>query len=494
MRTLFFTLSALLLLQVAAFSQTNQVIITEIMYNIPGATEDVEFVELYNPSAVNAVTLNDFTFRQGFFYPFPPASAGAIVVPPNGYFVIARDSAAFRSTFGVDADAIWTNGGTGGLSNSGEDISLEDANGVLVDSVDYDDGAPWPTDADGQGRSLQLCNVMAANRNLGTEWGTTNTAAGANTTGDSIYATPGMMNSCATVVPPAPVTYPLYTIDMVNDVDANGVADSLNVTCELRGVAYCIDMRGGSGLDFPFAVSDNSAGIRIFTFADVDNYSHTAGDSLHIWGEILQFNGLLQFRPDSIAVIAQGVAVPNPMMVTQLSEMTENRYVQLGTVSLVDTNEWTGTGSGFNVRVVNAGGDTLLVRIDNDVDLYSQPAPMGTFSIAGWGGQFDASNPYTEGYQVLPCGSPNFVNTAAVETPLALRVYPNPASNFLTVEAGAELETVIVTNALGQVVLSVNNINTNTTQINTNDLANGIYTISIVSGERVSSQLFQVIK
>ncbi|MGH1339112.1 MAG: lamin tail domain-containing protein [Aureispira sp.] len=490
MRKLFFTLSALLLLQVTAFSQTNEVIITEIMYNIPGNTEDVEFIELYNPSSVNTVTLNDFTFTQGVTFTFPSAAAGAITIAPNSYFVIAADSADFNSTFGMNPNATWFNGG---LSNSGEDITILNANGVMVDSVDYDDGAPWPTAADGQGRSLQLCDLLTDN-NVGSNWGTTNTPAGTNTTGDSIYATPGMMNSCVTVVPPPPVSYPLYTIDMINNLDANGVADSVSVTCELRAIAYCIDSRGGSGLDFPFAQSDNSAGIRIFTFLDVDNYVHTAGDSLHIWGEVLQFNGLLQFRPDSILVISQGNTIPNPMIVTQLSEMTENKYVQLNGVSLVDTAEWTGTGGGFNVRVTTGSTDTLSLRIDNDVDLYSQPAPMGTFSIAGWGGQFDASSPFSEGYQLVTCGSVNFVNTTSIEAPLAVRVYPNPASRFLTVEAGVVLETVIVYNALGQVVLSVNNLNTTNTQINTNELANGIYTISIVSGERVSSQLFQVAK
>lgn len=491
MRKLFSTLSALLLLQVTAFSQTNQVIITEIMYNIPGNTEDVEFIELYNPSSTNAVALNDFTVSQGVTYTFPSSATGIITIAPNAYFVIAGDSAAYNSTFGMNADAIWA---SGGLSNSGEDITILNASGVMVDSVDYDDGAPWPTAADGQGRSLQLCDLLSVDRNLGANWGTTNTPAGANTTGDSIYATPGMMNTCITLTPPPPVSYPLYTIDMINGLDTNGLADSISVTCELRAVAYCIDTRGGSGLDFPFAQSDNSAGIRVFSFTDVNNYSHTPGDSLHIWGEVIQFSGLLQFRPDSIAVITQGIAVPNAMVVTQLSEMTENKYIQLNGVSLVDTAEWTGTGSGFNVRVTTGSTDTLSVRIDNDVDLYSQPAPMGTFSIAGWGGQFDASSPFSEGYQLVTCGSVNFVNTTSIEAPLAVRIYPNPASRFLTVEAGVELETVVVYNALGQVVLSVNNLNTTSTQINTDELANGIYTISIVSGERVSSQLFQVVK
>lgn len=490
MRTLFSTLSILLLFQVAAFSQNNQVIISEIMYNGPEAGADsTEFIELYNPSGFNTVTLNDYTFTQGFTYTFPSTATGVITIAPNSYFVIAVDSAAFASTYGMNADAIWTGGG---LSNGGEDITLLDGSGVMVDSVFYDDNAPWPTDADGFGSSLNLCNLSSPDRNLGSNWGITNVFASVNTNGDSIFATPGMANVCVAVTPPAPSTYPLYTFDMIDGLDANGVADSAQVTCELRGIAYCLDMRGSNGLDFPLSRADNSAGIRVFSFVDVGTYSHTPGDSLHIWGEIVQFNGLLQFRPDSIAVISQGNVTPTPMAVTQLSEATENMYVQLNGVYLVDTAEWTGLGSGFNVRVTDGSTDTVSVRIDNDIDLFSQPAPMGTFSIAGWGGQFDATSPYTEGYQLITCGSTNFVNTTSIEAPLAVRIYPNPSSRYMTVEAASDLETVLVYNALGQVVLSVNNINTTSTQINTSDLATGIYTISIVSGERVSSQLFQV--
>ncbi len=486
MRKLLSTLSMLLLLQAATYAQ---VIITEIMYNIPGSTEDVEFIELYNNSGT-PVILNDYAFADGIVYSFPSSASGIITLAANAYYVIAPDSAAYNATFGRNADAIWN---SGGLSNAGEDIVLINAVGVTIDSVDYDDVAPWPTAADGSGRSLQLCNLLSTDRNLGSNWGTSNDFAGTNTTGDSIFATPGMGNNCVTVIPPPPASYPVYTIDMVNNLDSNGVADSLGVTCELRAIAYCIDTRGGSGMDFPFAVSDNSAGIRVFSFSDVDNYSHTPGDSLHILGTIVQFNGLLQFTPDSIAVISQGVPTPAPMVVTQLSEMTENRYVQFNNISLVDTAEWTtGMGNGFSVRITDGGTDTIAVRIDNDVDLYNQPAPLGTFSLTGWGGQFDASVKYDEGYQLLPCSANNIVNTTKLATPLAVRLYPNPASQFVTVEAATELETVLVYNALGQVVLSVNNINTTTTQINTSELATGIYTITIVSGERLNSQLFQV--
>ncbi|BDS10243.1 lamin tail domain-containing protein [Aureispira anguillae] len=484
MKKLFATLSAICMVNFAAQSQ---VVINEVLYNIPGSGENEEFIELHNMGAA-AVNLQNYTFTQGVTHTF---NSGTI--PAGGYFVIASDSAAFHASFGVAPDAVWT---SGGLSNGGEDITIYDGAGTLIDSVDYETSAPWPADAAGQGRSLQLCDPVTDN-NLGTNWGTSNIANGVNgTTGtDSLYATPGLVNACVIVVPPPPPSYPVYTFDQINNVDTNGTADSVNVTCELRGIAHCIDLRGGTGIDFNFANSNNSAGVRVFSFVDVDNYTVTSGDSLHIWGEVVQFNGLLQFAPDSIVVISQGNPTATPMLVTQLSETTENRLVMFANMHLVDTAEWTGSGSGFNVRMTDGGADTIVVRIDNDVDLYSQTAPLGTFSISGWGGQFDSSIPRNEGYQLMPCNMMMITGTHQVENNSGLvRIYPNPASTLLNVQSDVEIQTIAVYNTLGQAVVNLNNVNTTTTQVATSDLENGVYIISIVTNEKTMTQQFQVVK
>jgi hypothetical protein len=303
------------------------------------------------------------------------------------------------------------------------------------------------------------------------------------------------MNTCTFIAPPPPPSYPVYTFDQINDIDTSGNADSLGVTCELRGIAHCIDLRGGSGLDFPFASSDNNAGIRVFTFSDVDAYTVTAGDSLHIWGTVSQFNGLLQFAPDSIAVISQGNATASPVMVTQLSEIYENKLVMFNNMSLVDTAEWTSIGSGFNVQITDGSADTITLRIDNDVDLYNMPAPLGTFSVAGWVTQFDPTTPRNEGYTLSTCGMNMLTNARKVENnSTEVSIFPNPAATVLNVQSATEITNITVHNTLGQVVLNMNNVNTYTTQISTNNLDNGVYIISIVTGNKVMTQQFQVVK
>lgn len=194
---------------------------------------------------------------------------------------------------------------------------------------------------------------------------------------------------------------PVYDIATVSTEDVDGVADSLGVMCELRGVVYSGDFRGGTGLQFYF--KDATGGINAFDFADVSNYQVTVGDSIHIQGEIGQFNGLTEIFPDSIILISQGNSIGLPEIVTDINNDNEGNYVKLNKFYLIDTTQWTNSGSGFNVDVTN-GSDTLQVRIDNESFAYNMqaPRPTDTLNFSGAASQFDSSNPFTAGFQLLP--------------------------------------------------------------------------------------------
>ena len=193
---------------------------------------------------------------------------------------------------------------------------------------------------------------------------------------------------------------PLYDIGLVtDDADGDGVGDSVGVGCELRGVVHGGDFNGG--IDLQFTIIDPTGGIGVFSDNVTFGYTVTEGDSLHVRGSLSQFNGLTQINPDTLILISQGNALQTPVVVTGLDESTESELVRFNDAYLIDPTQWTGSGSGFNVEVTN-GTDTIEVRIDNDVDLYSLPAPLDTFDVIGLGGQFDNSSPATEGYQLLP--------------------------------------------------------------------------------------------
>ena len=67
------------------------------------------------------------------------------IFSPGMYIVVCREVAAFRLFWPMVSNI--TGDMAFGLSSSGDDINLYDADGNLVDFVSYTSNAPWPTDA-----------------------------------------------------------------------------------------------------------------------------------------------------------------------------------------------------------------------------------------------------------------------------------------------------------------------------------------------------------
>ena len=169
------------------------VVISEIMYHPDSENPLEEYIELFNRSG-SPVNLRGWRFSDGVQFTFQDATIAA-----NGYLVVAADLAAFRRKYPAVANVVgnWT----GILSNSREDIDLDDAQGNRVDSVRYADegdwavrrrgpqdrghrGWEWFAEHDGLGKSLELINPNLSNNN-GQNWASSLVAQG----------TPGRTNS-----------------------------------------------------------------------------------------------------------------------------------------------------------------------------------------------------------------------------------------------------------------------------------------------------------
>ncbi len=232
-------------------------------------------------------------------------------------------------------------------------------------------------------------------------------AVGVNWTFDHVFTVPGFYNyqcdphlGLGMVGTVTVLNGPAYPIGLVTgDGDGNGEADSVGVACTLTGVVYGIDMQGGGNIQFTI-IDGNNDGIGLFSTNDF-GYTVTEGDEVTIDGTISSFNGLAQINPDTVIVNSSGNALIAATTVTALDESTESQLVTLENVTLVDPTQWDNAGSN-NIDVTD-GTNTWTVRIDSDVaDLNAAPAPTGAFNITGLGGQFDSSDPYLDGYQLLP--------------------------------------------------------------------------------------------
>ncbi|MCU0644400.1 MAG: CotH kinase family protein [bacterium] len=154
------------------------IVISEIHYHpsteFQGDGDMYEFVELVN-LAEHTVDLSGYQFTNGISFTFPQGSS----ISGGEYIVIAKTATTYTNN-GYQVFQI----ASGKLDNAGEELVFCDSQGAVVDSVCYNDQAPWPTKPDGEGPSLELKNPSLDN-NIATAWSASEQTGG----------TPGRKNS-----------------------------------------------------------------------------------------------------------------------------------------------------------------------------------------------------------------------------------------------------------------------------------------------------------
>lgn len=142
-------------------ARNTDIVINEIMADPPSNERDGEFVELYNRGAV-PVAVGGWKLDTAVSYTIPAGTT----IAPGGYLVLAANAAHLNASYtGLAAIGNWS----GSLGNNGDLLRLKDANGNLVNEVDFRFGGEWPELAGGNGSSLELANPNSDNT-LGGAW------------------------------------------------------------------------------------------------------------------------------------------------------------------------------------------------------------------------------------------------------------------------------------------------------------------------------------
>jgi len=161
------------------------VVFNEIRYNPAGATEDGEWVELFNQMGIKT-DLSGWRIK-GIDYTFPQGT----VVDPGDYVVVAKNPGAGQlGPF------------TGSLDNAGQRLELINQGDRLMDELDYNDSGRWPVEADGSGATLAKRNPYFANK-PNENW----------TFSEQVGGTPGSLNFPDENAPPATTTIPIFDLD-----------------------------------------------------------------------------------------------------------------------------------------------------------------------------------------------------------------------------------------------------------------------------------------
>jgi len=131
---------------------SDSLVINEINYNSALTFDPGDWVELYNPQSY-PLDISNWVFKDEDDLHAYVFNTGTII-PAKGYLVIAFDMAAFHTLFPEVSNYVGPMGF--GFAGGGELLRLFDNTGTLIDTVNYDDVAPWPTEPDGQGATLEL--------------------------------------------------------------------------------------------------------------------------------------------------------------------------------------------------------------------------------------------------------------------------------------------------------------------------------------------------
>ncbi len=137
-------------------ADASNLVVSELYYNEPGASEENEFIELVNISDME-IDLSNLTFTAGLTYTFPLdttlAPGERLTLSPGDY--------------------------AGNLDNGGETITLNDASGEVIESFTYNDRLPWPEASDGAGFSLvRITPSLQLDPNLPSSWRASTTTGG----------------------------------------------------------------------------------------------------------------------------------------------------------------------------------------------------------------------------------------------------------------------------------------------------------------------------
>ena len=157
--------------------EPSPLVISEIHYNPSseqGADTRYEFIEIYNRSDTT-VSLAGYRLDEGVECSFPDGlelAAGACLI-------VAVDASTY-----ANLDCVVVEWESGRLANEGEALRLVDPSGFWIDRVAYDDESLWPSEADGEGSSLELISVDLPNHQPGS-W----------MASDSVGGTPGELSN-----------------------------------------------------------------------------------------------------------------------------------------------------------------------------------------------------------------------------------------------------------------------------------------------------------
>ncbi|MDW3176481.1 MAG: lamin tail domain-containing protein [Acidimicrobiia bacterium] len=173
-----------------------------------------EFLELHNPTS-QSVDLSGWTIdNAGATLP------GGTVMLPGDYLILTDNIPAYQAEYPSAPNVVLVQY-DGGLRGGGELLELSTASGTVVDSVDYSNIPPWPTEPNAGTVTLSLTDPALDNA-VASSWGISDGPG-----------TPGALND---TVPSVPPVLPALVINEVHYNPAAGGVEFVEIRSLEPGV------------------------------------------------------------------------------------------------------------------------------------------------------------------------------------------------------------------------------------------------------------------
>jgi hypothetical protein len=247
------------------------------------------------------------------------------------------------------------------------------------------------------------------------------------------YAVSAVYDSSETSLVTCVHHQPLYLAVAAARQDHNNdlVPDLTSRLISLQGVVSVANLDAVIGsVHF---LQSGEAGIQIRAH---HNFHLEPGDEVFAFGLLKADKGLCVLDIDhvrGVQLLNKSVAITEKAITAAaLNESVEGMLVRLNGFKVVNPGEWPASGKDGRVRISN-GPDTVIVRIDKELDMDGAAAPTGFFNVAGIVGQSTDAIPPDKGYDLWPRSLADFRITVSVAEKVIMPLqfdlaqnYPNP--------------------------------------------------------------------
>ncbi len=386
-------------------SASAQVMLNEIYYDGPG-TDDINamFTELYGPAGTDLTgwMLVGINGNGGVVYRTIVLQGS---IPSDGYYVVGNTASVPNVDFvcgGTSGNGVdWQNAGSASSADC-DGVELRNPSSIVVDHVCYGMcAAPGSCEGEGGTQAPDANSTTTIGRAIDRLPDHQDTDDNAADWLISEVTTPGAAN---VGVPCVPHVGPLSDV-RVND--ANGVPALRDTFVVVRGIVnvanYVLDV---PPTESNFYFQSANAGCDVFRGSVPAGI--VEGDCVVVSGWVNHFNGLTEVvssGPGSCVYnvsVVDHVSPPEPILLTLdvVGEAYEGMLVRVNNVSIT-SGTWPPDGSFASLPISDGVGVSIL-RIDEDTQVDGTPPPSPVFDVIGIVTQFDATSPYTEGYQIVP--------------------------------------------------------------------------------------------